>query len=433
MKLKLYAAAVLAVIGGTCADAQSFFSWGFGGQQAQQEPRVKFLYDANFNYHFDNREFSAGGDRFTGSMTIYGARLTPSIGLQVRQNGNVRHKVMLGIDIMKDFGRHPSAVAASPEHDRGLENTRLFREMTMYYGIDARLGEWNVKGYAGMFPRSFSEGEYSQAFFSDSLRFYDNNLEGALIKAYGPRTYIEVAFDWDGMSGSYRREQFNAFGYGRHQFCDLFSAGLAFKYHHYANTEEYAGVVDDCMVQPFVRFSFGQYCSWQDISASLGWYQSLQQDRRFKNGKSNSGGAELTFNVRNWNVGLENRLYYGQDLMPFYNNLDDGGYKYGNSLYAGCPFYRLVPVHDSGWHLYDMLEVYYQPHIADFMDLRLAITAHFPDGFRYEGMQQKLSLIFSLDKLLNPSSERAGARRVSGVRRERRRRGSGMQDPFFGI
>lgn len=137
-------------------------------------------------------------------MTIYGARLTPSVGLQVRQNANVRHKLMLGIDMMKDFGRHPSAVATSPEHDRGLENTRLFREITMYYGIDAKLGSWKLQAFAGMFPRAFSEGEYSQAFFSDSLKFYDNNLEGALIKASNSRAYMEVAFDWNGMFGSYR-------------------------------------------------------------------------------------------------------------------------------------------------------------------------------------------------------------------------------------
>lgn len=433
MKLKILALSVLAALTGNMAGAQDFFSWGFGAPRQQPEPRVKFIYGANFDYHFDNREFSAGGNRYTNSMTIYGARLTPSVGLQVRQNDNVRHKLMLGIDMMKDFGRHPSAVAASPEHDRGLENTRLFREITMYYGIDAKLGSWKLQAFAGMFPRAFSEGEYSQAFFSDSLKFYDNNLEGALIKASNSRAYMEVAFDWNGMFGSYRREQFNAFGYGRYMFCDLFSAGLAFKYHHFANTEEYGSVVDDAMVQPFVKFNFGHYCGWQDISATLGWYQSLQQDRRFKNGKSNPGGGELTLSVRNWNVGIENRLYYGRDLMPFYNMVDDGGYKYGNNLYAGSPFYRVTADGGKKWDFYDRLEVYYQPHIADFLDLRLAITAHFPDGFRYEGMQQKLSLIFSLDKLLNPSGKSSGEGRVSGRKRSRRSSAGTWSGEIFGI
>lgn len=109
------------------------------------------------------------------------------------------------------------------------------------------------EGLRRYFPRHLAEGDYSQAFFSDSLKFYDNNLEGALIKAYGPKTYLELAFDWDGQYGSYRREQFNAFGYGKYIFNDFVSAGLAFKYHHYANAAEYGSVVDDAMVQPFVR------------------------------------------------------------------------------------------------------------------------------------------------------------------------------------
>ena len=432
MNLKIFAAATILFC--VNASAQDFFSWGFGMPEPQpKEKRVKFIYDAHFDYKFDNREFDSGKEQFTESMTLYGARLTPSVGLQVRQNANVRHKLMAGIDVMKDFGRHPSAVASSPECDRGLENTRLFREITMYYGIDAKLGAWNVKGYAGIFPRHLAEGDYSQAFFSDSLKFYDNNLEGALIKAYGPKTYLELAFDWDGQYGSYRREQFNAFGYGKYIFNDFVSAGLAFIYHHYANAAEYGSVVDDAMVQPFVRFGFEKFCGWQDISATLAWYQSLQQDRRQKDGQSNPGGGEFTVSLRNWNVGIENRLYYGKDLMPFYNYVDDGGFKYGNNLYAGSPFYRVIPVNDSGWHFYDRLEVYWQPHIADFMDLRLSIVSHFPDGFKYAGMQQKLSLIFSLDKLLNPSYPAGRAVRRNISRRDSRRGTSEYNGPLFGI
>lgn len=426
-----YVMAALAIMACAEAGAQDFFSWGFGQPvETRTQPKVKFVYDAAFDYKFDNREFDAGDERFTESMTLYGARLTPSVGLQVRQNGNVTHRLMGGIDIMKEFGRHPASVAESPEHDRGLENTRLFREITMYYGIDAKLDRWNIRGYAGIFPRSLSEGEYSQAFFSDSLKFYDNNLEGALIKASAPRTYMELAFDWNGQYGPYRREQFNAFGFGKYEFTDFLSAGLAFKYHHYANAEEYGSVVDDALVQPFIRLGFGRRCGWQDVSATLAWYFAVQQDRRQQDGQYDQGGGELTLSVRNWNVGIENRLYYGTDLMPFYNYVDDGGFKYGNNLYGGSPFYRVTADGSRDWSAYDRFEVYWQPHIADFLDLRLSIVAHFPEGFKYAGMQQKLSLVFSLDKLLNPVSSSG----KPAVRRGRRsRRGCEMPGPMFGI
>ena len=64
-----------------------------------------------------------------------------------------------------------------------------------------------------------------------------------------------------------------------------------------------------------------------------------------------------------------------------------------------------------------MMEVFYEPHIADFLDLRLSIVAHFPDGFRYAGMQQKLSLVFNLDRLLNPETPRRQTARSRRIRK----------------
>ena len=132
--------------------AQNFFSWS----AKDREAKVRFVYDVNFEYDFDNREFDKGNELFTESATLFGARLTPSIGLSAGQDGRTTHKIMIGIDVMKEFGKRPVNIDGSPEADKGLENTRLFREMTLYYGIDSRLGRWNVKGYAGMFPRYFS-------------------------------------------------------------------------------------------------------------------------------------------------------------------------------------------------------------------------------------------------------------------------------------
>ena len=111
-------------------------------------------------------------------------------------------------------------------------------------------------------------------------------------------------------------------------------------------------------------------------------------------------------------MGLENSLYTGRNLMPFYNSIDDGGFKYGHNVYTGSPFYRVTPWSTGEWSCYERLEVYYEPHIADFLDLRLAVVAHFPDGFKYGGMQQKLSLVFNLDRLLNPVKSQAKKQKV---------------------
>ena len=61
----------------------------------------------NFEYNFDNREFDTGGNLYTNSMTINAARLTPLIGIKVNETGQLRHKLLSGIDIMKEMGKAP--------------------------------------------------------------------------------------------------------------------------------------------------------------------------------------------------------------------------------------------------------------------------------------------------------------------------------------
>ena len=49
---------------------------------ASGKEKVTFAYDLDFEMNFDNREFYKSN--FSESMTIFGARLTPSVGVDVR-------------------------------------------------------------------------------------------------------------------------------------------------------------------------------------------------------------------------------------------------------------------------------------------------------------------------------------------------------------
>lgn len=87
-------------------------------------------------------------------------------------------------------------------------------------------------------------------------------------------------------------------------------------------------------------------------------------------------------------------------MMPYYNSKDSSGYKYGNMLYMGDPFYR---VHDNGSTspgFYDRLEAYYEPQIGDFLKIRVSAMFHF-NGRNYSGCQQTVSLKFNLQRLLD--------------------------------
>ena len=83
-------------------------------------------------------------------MTIFGARLTPSVGVSVKQSGGISHKVMLGVDAMKNFG--------------APDDSTLKEEVTLYYILEKKADKTAFSLQAGIFPRSSMEAYYSEAF-----------------------------------------------------------------------------------------------------------------------------------------------------------------------------------------------------------------------------------------------------------------------------
>ena len=383
--------------------------------------KVRFAYDVNFEMNFDNRENTSD---LSPSMTVFGARLTPEIGIGVTQGNGTRHRVMLGVDIMKDFGRGPDA---SPDGlvpgNKGYANADLFREMTMYYRMDRRMGKTDFSLTAGIFPKRFSMSrEYSPAFISDSLKFYDNNYEGLLLSFSRPKSCYEVGCDWMGMFGRYERERFMLFSHGRSQILSWLSLGYTAYMYHYACSSTVDGVVDNILLNPWICLDAAPVVPLQQLSLTVGWLQGAQQDRLNVGEYVFPFGAEFTFDVRKWNVGLRNRLFVGRDMMPYYDSRDAGGYKYGNSLYWGDPFYRLFSGNDSRFAgagssddakplydrsrsigIYNRLEAYYEPRIADFLYLKVGLVAHFLET-GYAGFHQQVSLIFNLQELLSSTA-----------------------------
>jgi len=364
--------------------------------------KVSFAYDVDFEMNFDNREFYRSA--FSSSMTIFGARLTPSIGVSVAQKNGFNHKVMAGIDVMKDFGASPiSQLAAGGKTDEtvsSLNNLGLFREFTLWYNMRKKAGQTDVGLYAGIFPRRMMQGEYSRAFFSDSLRYYDNNLEGLLLTFGRPKAYFEVGCDWMGQFGTDRRERFMIFSAGRGDVLPFMSIGYSAYMYHFASCENIHGVVDNILANPWVRFDIAHLAGMQRMSARIGWLQGVQNDRRMVGNYIFSYGGELDLEVRNWNVGIVNSLFYGTDMMPYYNSVDAGDLKYGSRLYMGDPFYRIHDDGRKGLGTYDRLEVYYEPVVGKFLNIRVAALFHF-HSLRYSGCQQMVSLRFNLDGLLN--------------------------------
>ena len=367
-----------------------------------EDDKVNFAYDIDFETRFDNREYYRSA--FSPSMTVFGARLTPSVGFDIRQDDKISHRLMAGIDVRKDFGASPVSKILSdgadvPETSLNQNNTALFRDITLYYRLTANTRKAGVQLYAGIFPRRAVGGEYSDVFFSDSLKYYDNNMEGVLLQVHNDRIYWEVGCDWMGQYGKVRKEKFMVFSYGQSDITPFFKVGYSGYMYHFAGSQKAKGVVDNILLNPFVKFDFADRLGFQEFSARLGWLQAMQHDRVFVGHYVFPGGGELDLEIKKWNFGIRNRLFCGTDMMPYYNSTDAGGDKYGDRLYFGDPFYRMHDDGSTGIGTYDRLEFFYEPQIGPYLKIGVGARFHF-HGTRYSGCQQVFSLKFNLLQIL---------------------------------
>lgn len=350
--------------------------------------RVRFAYDVDFEMYFDNREFYKSN--FSNSSTLFGARLTPSVGLDVRQKGGMQHRVMLGVDVMKEFGSG--------------NRYKLLNDVSLWYRMQKSVKKTDVTLIAGIFPRKFSENSWPLSFFSDSLKFYDNNLEGLLVHFHRPAADFEIGCDWLGMYGDQSRERFMLFANGQGRLAPFFTLGYHAYLYHFACSEQAAGVVDNILVNPYFKFDLGPAVPLDELSITLNWLQGAQNDRKFVGKYTFPSGFQIDTDVRKWGAGIRNRFFYGTDMMPYYNSIDESGAKYGNLLYMGDPFYRIHDDGSSGWGPYDRLEAYWEPKIGPYLSIRIAAVFHFHK--KYSGCQQMVSLKFNLDELLKKTSSK---------------------------
>lgn len=335
--------------------------------------RFSWEYGADFRFHFDNREFAYSQDAITPSMTVAAVVLTPSVGFSVRQSRAVEHRLTAGVELA---------------HDLGSQTHRdLFREVLLYYDAHVRARRGSFEGVAGIFPRRFLEGEYSEAFFSDSLLFADRNLEGLLLKWSSPRFNAELGCDWMGQAGYARKERFQVISSGAWQVHPLIYLGWTGSFYHYAGSELAPGVVDNHLLEPWVKVGFLRPSTRQEITLKAGLLAGYQCDRVRSSEPVFPIGGEVTLKGRYKSLSLQNAVYFGNNLQPFYGRFDLGGNKYGHDLYFGAPFY-------TGF--YDRVEFAWMPALTRYLDLRLAVRAHF-SGAGFLGWQQCFGLVVNLD------------------------------------
>ena len=289
----------------------------YGGGYALFAQELKL--GVEFATLFDNTEYAAMKNVSSG--TLFGARLTPKVGLEWQE----RNEFMVGADLYQDFG-----------HDKFLSDAKL----QIYYAYKAP----KVQLYAGIFPRSAMRGLRSPLFFDPSYNYYNNSISGVLARyeSVGRESYVEFAMDYTGMRSYDTRESFAIMSSGRYGFkTSGFYMGYDFYMGHYAkdyNPETIDGVVDNIMLTPYVEYNGAELwrmgSDFVRFNARLSYVQSLQRDRINENVWEYPFGGELLINLEWSGLELSNRLYVGKgSLLTYYN-------RYGGEVYHGVPLYR---------------------------------------------------------------------------------------------
>ena len=329
---------------------------------------------ADFTTLFDNTEYATMKNVSSG--TLFGARLTPKVGIEWHE----RNQLMVGADLYQDFGCN-----------KFLSDAKL----QLYYAYEAP----KVELYAGIFPRRAMEGLRSPLFFDPSYCFYNNSISGVLARYQEVcgLSYIEFAMDYTGMRSYDMRESFAIMSSGRYQFNYSPPSGIGYDLYvgHYAkdyNPETLDGVVDNIMLTPYVECRYVEL-GWMGknfvyLSARLSYVQSLQRDRINENVWKHPFGGELFVNFE-WNgVELSNRLYMGKgSLLTYYN-------RYGADVYHGMSLYRT----DKG--IYDAIALSYSQRFFNHtVGVKAGITAEY-DGTGW-GTRQWLQVDVILDYDIN--------------------------------
>lgn len=276
--------------------------------------------EGDITTYFDNREYT--GSQCGVSQTIFHTRLNARVGVKWQQYNSI----IAGVSLEKQMGDGKFLSRALP---------------IAYYALD-------YKGFsmrAGIFERNDLKGDYSSAFFSDSVRVKAHTIQGLGFRYKNHRAHAELVLDWEGMYSERSREKFRIITSAGYAFRGGVYIGNAFTMFHFADSRlTQHNVVDNMLLNPYAGIKFNAFF---DFDLRLGYVQSFQHDRIADSHWVFPKGGEFTFTMSRWGVVLRNNFYYGQNQMPFFD-------KYGSELYAGNRFYS------TRHRIYDRASIAYE-------------------------------------------------------------------------
>ena len=281
---------------------------------AQQQ----FVWSIDAGSVFENRE---GDDYYSPDQTITFTRLSPEVGISLMGG---KHRIMGGVSWYQPLGNEWDGYKLSP---------------TVYYRYVSP--SWRIS--LGMLPRTQLIEQLPTVLMSDSLRYTEPNIRGALIQYVNNRGFMELALDWRSLQTATQREAFSVYFHGRWNPVWALMVGGRLQVNHLAQLERDRG--NGIWHKPYGLM----------VDATAEW--------RF--------------------LGIDEHIYVGKNLFPLYH-------KYGHLLNMGDPSYQAKVYSRTNIRAYIFRNL--------FLNLYASLDFHYtPDAFTF---WQKIALRVYIDNNL---------------------------------
>jgi len=333
--------------------------------------KVRLIYDVDFDTYFDNREYRS---EWQTPQTIFAFRLSPMIGVRIKDNIGGDHSLKAGVRYTQPLGGDWKDAKVIP--------TAYYHYH--YQGVNLQLGAIPFENRIWHLP------DWLQY---DSISYARANIQGALMSYQDKRGYVEFMCDWRGAQTMDRREMFRLLVDGQYQYKWFFVGGLA-HLNHTAGTandavESEKTLYDDLNLGVHTGFDFTRLTPLDSLAIKATYICGMQRNRTI-NEVYYPQGVLIEIYANWWFLGVKNTTYVGQNLQPLRNE-DNGGQPIGSLLCQGDPFYQAK--------LYNRTDVFAYLYRSSFVDCYLSYNLHY-DGNRLQH-QQQVFVRFSLDGLMH--------------------------------
>jgi hypothetical protein len=330
---------------------------------AMAQTKLSFAYDTDFLLYFDNREYDPASGQT--SQTIFGARLAPEIGVQIADSTESVLRLMAGVSYNQPFGADWGEVTVKP---------------TVYYRLLFNKFDINL----GLIPYRFLKESLPEYLLSDTISYYNSNLQGALLQYETELGYATLMADWRGMYSYETREAFRVIATGQYKYKWLQVGGYAML-NHLANSTQTEGVYDDIMINPYVNFSIEQFLPPIDLfNIRIGYIGGFQRERATETSYF-THAVNLDINFRWKFIGFRQSLYCGNALYPLYE-------KQKTTLNLGDPWYNNK--------LYSRTDIFFYLYNNRFVNCYASFNIHLNELGHFN-CQQQIIAQFNLGRVLD--------------------------------